>query len=64
VISKTDARWARAELGTSAHWREVAALRCGLDFHGAWIGLPCSRLLGQPYTQTDYLSGKPLPFDT
>jgi tetratricopeptide (TPR) repeat protein/CHAT domain-containing protein len=63
VISKTDVRWARAELGTSALWREIAALRCGLDFHGAWIGLPCRQLLGRPYSETDYLAGKPLPFD-
>jgi CHAT domain-containing protein len=32
VLTKSDMRWVRSELGTSALHREVAALRCGLDF--------------------------------
>ena len=31
VVTKTDMRWVRSELGTSALAREAAALRCGLD---------------------------------
>jgi tetratricopeptide (TPR) repeat protein len=31
VVTKTEARWVRSELGTEALKREVAALRCGLD---------------------------------
>ena len=31
VVTKTDMRWVRSELGTPALTREVAALRCGLD---------------------------------
>jgi tetratricopeptide (TPR) repeat protein len=31
VVTKTNMRWARSELGTPALMREVAALRCGLD---------------------------------
>jgi CHAT domain-containing protein/tetratricopeptide (TPR) repeat protein len=35
VVTKTDVRWVRSDLGTSALTREVAALRCGLDA-GLW----------------------------
>jgi CHAT domain-containing protein/tetratricopeptide (TPR) repeat protein len=31
VVTKTDMRWVRSDLGTEALKREVAALRCGLD---------------------------------
>ena len=31
VVTKTELRWVRSELGTRALTREVAALRCGLD---------------------------------
>ena len=31
VVTKTDMRWVRSELGTSSLRREVGALRCGLD---------------------------------
>jgi hypothetical protein len=31
VVTRTDMRWVRSELGTPALTREVAALRCGLD---------------------------------
>ena len=35
VVTKTDVRWVRSDLGTPALQREVAALRCGLDA-GLW----------------------------
>jgi CHAT domain-containing protein/Tfp pilus assembly protein PilF len=60
VVTKTDAWWARAELGTPTLTREVAALRCGLDYEGAWIGTRCNDLLNSnvsPGGET------PLPFD-
>src|SRR5262249_44070603 len=34
VITKTDVRWPRSDMGTDALRREVAALRCGLDPSG------------------------------
>ena len=37
VVTKTQVRWVRSELGTAALGREVAALRCGLDA-AAWDG--------------------------
>ena len=37
VVTKTDMRWVRSDLGTPALTREVAALRCGLDA-AAWEG--------------------------
>jgi CHAT domain-containing protein/tetratricopeptide (TPR) repeat protein len=63
VVTKTDARWVRSELGTPALAREVTALRCGLDYGSAWIDGRCSDLLKVSYGVMDYTSGKPLPFD-
>lgn len=37
VITKTESRWVRSELGTKALTERVAALRCGLD-HTLWYG--------------------------
>ena len=37
VVTKTDLRWVRSDLGTAALTREVQALRCGLDA-AAWEG--------------------------
>src|SRR5262249_10302744 len=57
VVTKTEVRWVRSELGTGALGREVAALRCGLDAT-AWDGEgneKCSKALG-PRTE-------PLHFD-
>jgi CHAT domain-containing protein len=55
----------RSELGTQALTREVSALRCGLDYHGAWRTLDsrCSDLLKVSYSPLDGQQGKPLPFD-
>jgi len=36
VVTRTDVRWVRSELGTRALTQEVAALRCGLDYAGSW----------------------------
>ena len=37
VVTKTDTRWVRSDLGTAALTRQVEALRCGLDAT-AWYG--------------------------
>ena len=63
VVSQTEVRWARTELGTYELWREVAALRCGLDLFAAWAASDCKALLGKDYTVANYLSDVPLPFD-
>jgi CHAT domain-containing protein/tetratricopeptide (TPR) repeat protein len=71
VVTKTNLRWVRSDLGTSALANEVAALRCGLDFDGAWFdgksgwnGSHCNDLLKVEYTRDDHeVSSKPLPFD-
>jgi tetratricopeptide (TPR) repeat protein len=60
VVTKTDMRWVRSELGTPALTADVAALRCGLDYQ-SWADAHCSNLLKVAYTQGD--SGKLLPFD-
>ena len=62
VVTKTDMRWVRSELGKKALAREVQALRCGLDAE-AWADRPCAKLTGQSYTDADRDAGKPLPFD-
>ena len=54
-----------SELGTPALTRQVATLRCGLDYHGAW-GVnesKCPELTGVAYTAMDFRLGKSLPFD-
>jgi CHAT domain-containing protein/tetratricopeptide (TPR) repeat protein len=65
VVTKTEARWVRSEVGTQALRREVAALRCGLDYDGSWgvADTPCPELLKVTYAETDHLLGKPLPFN-
>jgi CHAT domain-containing protein/Tfp pilus assembly protein PilF len=47
VVTKTEVRWVRSDLGTAALTRVVAALRCGLDA-AAWDGGAerCSKALG------------------
>jgi CHAT domain-containing protein len=63
VVTKTDAKWVRSELGTETLTREVSALRCGIDYQG-WTDSHCSDLLKVTYTRVDHDTlGKPLPFD-
>jgi CHAT domain-containing protein/tetratricopeptide (TPR) repeat protein len=64
VVTKTESHWVRSELGTAALRREVAALRCGLDYEGSWTDAHCGSLLKINYTHADHDAlGKPLPFD-
>ena len=63
VVTKSDVRWVRSDLGTAALGREVAALRCGLD-EAAWVGESaerCAKALGMglPVLRMP----DPLPFD-
>jgi CHAT domain-containing protein/tetratricopeptide (TPR) repeat protein len=55
VVTKTQMRWVRSDLGKGALAREVAALRCGLD-DTAWEGPRCKELTGARHA-------RPLPFD-
>ena len=64
AITKTSARWVRLGIGGTALTREVTALRCGLDYEGAWADpARCRGLLEADYTEQDSRAGKPLPFD-
>ena len=56
VVTRTQVRWVRSELGTAALTREVQALRCGLD-SAAWSDGHCFKLVGQRGPRA------PLPFD-
>ena len=62
VVTRTDMRWVRSDLGSATLTREVKALRCGLDAV-AWIDGECLDLTGQVYTTADMAAGKVLPFD-
>ena len=64
VVTKTDTRWTRSDLGTSALTREVAALRCGLDAT-AWHAEGterCAKELGVLLAKVPGPT-QPLPFD-
>jgi CHAT domain-containing protein len=65
VIAKDAVRWTHVPLGEEEIAREVAALRCGLDYYGAWeaTGSKCAQLLNVTYSAIDYQLGKLLPFD-
>jgi CHAT domain-containing protein len=64
VVSKTGFRWIRIDLGPDALAGRVQALRCGLDYDGAWrTGSQCTDLLKVAYTDDDDKLGKRLPFD-
>jgi CHAT domain-containing protein/tetratricopeptide (TPR) repeat protein len=62
VVTKTDMRWLRSHLAGQALAREVAALRCGLDYT-AWQRRKCEQLTGATYSAALYPRELP-PFDT
>jgi CHAT domain-containing protein/tetratricopeptide (TPR) repeat protein len=65
VVTKTDMRWVRSDLGTPALTRQVAALRCGLDGE-AWQSdgaTKCVDLLGIAPDKAPKGNAQ-LPFDT
>jgi CHAT domain-containing protein len=61
VVTKTDMRWLRSDLGKAALAREVAALRCGLDYT-AWTHGKCKELTGESYGAAFFPNKLP-PFD-
>jgi CHAT domain-containing protein len=64
VVTKSDLRWVRSELGTEALIAEVMALRCGLD-RTAWYGTgfeKCAKALGLQLAKAPRPE-QPLPFD-
>jgi len=63
VITKTSAQWATIPRSQSEVETAVAALRCGLDYWGAWRSPWCSQLLNRVYSEANYRAIKPLPFD-
>ena len=65
VISKTNSRWVKSELGTKALAEQVTALRCGLDL-AAWQAkgqTMCANLLKLPPGQASPSANTSLPFD-
>ncbi|MBV8837224.1 MAG: CHAT domain-containing protein, partial [Alphaproteobacteria bacterium] len=62
VVTRTAMRWVRSELGRAALAREVAALRCGLDYQ-TWSDANCGDLLKVRYAAINHVYGDPLPFD-
>ena len=62
VVTKSEMRWIRIDLGSRALSERVAALRCGLDVE-AWIDQRCPQLLKVSYTAADRYAGKLPPFD-
>jgi CHAT domain-containing protein/tetratricopeptide (TPR) repeat protein len=64
VVTRSDVRWVRSELGTATLAHEVTALRCGLDAT-AWEGgkaETCAKALGIPLAKAPH-AGQLLPFD-
>ena len=59
IVTKTEVRWVRSDLGKKGLAREVAALRCGLD-RAAWEGQSrCPKLTGRSKPGRH----RPLPFN-
>jgi CHAT domain-containing protein/tetratricopeptide (TPR) repeat protein len=64
VVTKTQSRWVKSDLGTKALSDRVGALRCGLD-EAAWSGDGAKRCLERLKLDAAnaWRRGKPLPFD-
>ena len=64
VVTKSDMRWVRSDIGPAALAHEVMALRCGLD-ETAWHGIGLSKCANLLNILFDKTSGpnEPLPFD-
>lgn len=65
VVTKSTVYWYSIPLGKDGLATLVAALRCGLDYDGAWAdgGSRCAELLEIKYSNDDRKRGLPLPFD-
>jgi CHAT domain-containing protein/tetratricopeptide (TPR) repeat protein len=62
VVTKSDVRWVRSDMGTAALAREVVALRCGLDA-AAWEGTGAEGCAKAAGAVADKQAPQPLPFD-
>lgn len=63
VVTKSSAKWAPIAQTPTEVQASVAALRCGLDYPGAWKLSRCAQVVGRNYTKADQAALKPLPFD-
>jgi CHAT domain-containing protein/tetratricopeptide (TPR) repeat protein len=63
LITKTNSHWFRIGMDSKSVAESVAALRCGLDYPGAWKGGRCPDLLKTTYSALDRAEGKSPPFD-
>jgi tetratricopeptide (TPR) repeat protein/CHAT domain-containing protein len=62
IVTKSDLRWVRSDLGTAALQREVEALRCGLDA-AAWDGSGAQKCAAALNMAATGKTPEPLPFD-
>lgn len=62
VVTKSEVRWFRSELGRAALTREVVALRCGLDAT-SWNADGAARCAGLLRLDKALQGGEALPFD-
>jgi CHAT domain-containing protein len=64
VVTPIQSRWGRVNTTGKELQTDVDALRCGLDYEGAWgAASNCADLVGSTYSLLDHSLGKPLPFD-
>ena len=64
VVTRTDSRWVKSDLGTNALRERISALRCGLD-PASWFGdgrARCTTMLGLD-SATAWQPDDPLPFN-
>ncbi|NJO36066.1 MAG: CHAT domain-containing protein, partial [Rhodospirillales bacterium] len=62
VVTKTDMRWVRSDVGTAALARTVMALRCGLD-GAAWYGDGTEKCISILNRSSAPSANQQLPFD-
>jgi CHAT domain-containing protein len=63
VVTKSTAKWVTVTQTPAEIQTTVAALRCGLDYPGAWKSSRCAQLFGRIYTKADQAVPRPLPYD-
>lgn len=64
IVTKAAVRWARVPRTPAEIETTVSALRCGLDYEGAWSApTRCRELLKRTYSEADSRVPRPLPFD-
>lgn len=63
AVTKSAAKWVTAAQTPAEIHATVAALRCGLDYPGAWKSSRCAQLFGRTYSKADQAAPRPLPYD-